>query len=120
MAISNERLDQAFDLLVETALKNERCPQNHTYLIDSTTIGTLARLGKIRVDISGHNWRRVIILTGPHKGQATAPDPTGAHVWKVVGKDTRINGKVFVRRAKGYAQPSVPRDYSRDIIGGAS
>ena len=45
--------------------------------------GALAQAGKIKIEISGHNWRRVTILWGEHAGRKTPPNPHGHKVYLV-------------------------------------
>lgn len=113
--ISPENLDKAFDLLVDHAVKGLRCPVTsgpgkHPKLA-SVHISTLAKAGRVFVEISTSNFRRVTILTGPHKGKATAanPDPR-ARVYLTASKEgTRINGRFTDARASARKQPSAPR-----------
>lgn len=78
--------DEAFALIEATAIAGARCPMNRANggTLDPHAVTALVRTGRIRIEISGHNWRCVIILTGPHAGAKTAADPTGAAVWKVI------------------------------------
>jgi hypothetical protein len=72
-----ERLELCFQLLVEKAIAGERCPQSdgpHA-TIPKGLIPALARRGRILIEVSGHNWRQVTILEGPHAGKKTAPNP---------------------------------------------
>ena len=110
--LSSSNLDSAFAALERFAVQGERCPQNETHGITSGLVSALAREGRLRVEISGHNYRRVVLLTGEYQGQATAPDPTGAHVWRIVdASGTRVNGKLSISRA-GRQKPSAPRPLS--------
>lgn len=47
----------------------------------------LALMGKIRYEVSGHNWRQVEILVGPHAGKKTLANPHGHRVYLVVDAD---------------------------------
>lgn len=109
----HSQLETAFATLEAAALNNERCPQNGCYGIHSNIVGALARAGRIRVAISGHNYRQVFILTGPHKGKATAPDPTGAKPWKIIDADgMNVNGR---HESGPRQQPSPPRLLPRSM-----
>lgn len=113
--ISPENLDKAFDLLVEHAVIGARCPRTSGpdahRLIVTAHISKLAREGRIFVEISGQNFRQITILTGPHKGAKTAPNPdSGTHVWQTVGKEgAKVNGKLVDHGARYRTQPSAPR-----------
>ncbi len=72
-----------FERLEQAAVAGERCPENSREL-PSSDIVALARAGKIRIEISGRNYRRVVLLTGKHAGKATAPDPDGFPPWKII------------------------------------
>lgn len=78
-------LAHTFDLLERTALAGERCPQNGAN-VRSGDVVVLARQGKIRIEISGKNYRRVVILASEHAGRATAGNPDGHPAWKVIDR----------------------------------
>lgn len=107
-----------FGLLCKCAEDGVRCPENGTRGMNSQSISTLCRDGRIRVEISGQNYRQVHILTGPQKGLATAPPPGGQKPWKIVGRETKVNGSVVDAGAGQRPQPSAPRplpaDYFKD------
>ena len=89
---SDRALDRAFDILERAAVNGERCPcargPNKISGITNKAIITLARTGRIFIEVSAHNWRRVTILTGPHKGKSTAPNPLkSARAHLTVGTD---------------------------------
>jgi hypothetical protein len=111
---SPETLDKAFQLLERCAIDGTRCPKTHgpdaDRFLPNASIGELTRAGRIFVEISGQNFRRITILAGPHKGKSTAANPNVlAHVWQTVGKDgARVNGE-RVRQ-----QPSAPRFLTRE------
>lgn len=94
---SDLALDLCFAALESAAVNNQRCPLNRTAggpsEVCSAYISELARLGRIRVDISGQNYRAVKLLAGPHAGKSTLPHPDGHPTWKIVGIITTINGK---------------------------
>ena len=79
----------AFKTLEFTALSEFRCPENGTCGINSRVVMMLALRGMIRVEISGYNYRTVVILSGPHAGASTAPNPkgAGARTWKIIDAD---------------------------------
>lgn len=74
----NITLADAFAMLETAAASGARCPVAGTNGLTSTLTGTLARTGKIRIDVYPHNWRVITIMAGPHAGKATAlpPDKT--------------------------------------------
>ena len=81
--------------MIETAaIAGDRCPQNDDLPI-YRGLALLARAGKIRLEISGRNWRQAILLDGPHAGKATAPNPHGHIVWMVIEKTTVRKGRIL-------------------------
>lgn len=86
--------DEAFMLVEKAAINGERCPLStgkgsvpglfyHHFKV-------LSREGRIRVEISSGNWRQVHILTGPHAGACTAPNPKhDARVYRDIGTSRR-------------------------------
>jgi hypothetical protein len=68
-------------ILVDAAVAGERCPtiDGIEYRLEKRGLPPhagkaapdLARLGLIRIEISGKNYRTIEILTGPHKGKRT-------------------------------------------------
>jgi hypothetical protein len=106
---SYQNRDKAFETLVSAAVRRDRCPENGTHGIRWDFLSALASAGCIRIEISGRNFRRVTILTGPHAGKATAPDPAGAKPWKIIdASGTRSNGRLTFP-SKDRQQPSAPR-----------
>lgn len=83
--------EEAFALIVAAALAGERCPMNYVNggTLCTNAVRLLISAGWIRSEISGRNFRRVVILIGPHAGKGTGRDPTGAAVWKVVERQRR-------------------------------
>jgi hypothetical protein len=65
--------DEVFDLMVLCAINNERCPFNDQ--LPPGALSSLARAGKVRIEVFRHNWRIVTILEGPHAGKQTLRDP---------------------------------------------
>lgn len=84
-------------VITRAVLAGRRCPKNNSNAdegedwLGSAAVYTLTKRGDIRVEISGRNFRRIVILTGPHAGKGTAPDPEGNSVWRVI--DARFNEK---------------------------
>lgn len=88
-----EIMDAVFAILVDAAVKGERCPTSEqlTYAMDRTDankwVSELAKVGRIRVEVSAHNWRVVEIREGEHKGKRTAPNPIkGAKPYMIVDR----------------------------------
>lgn len=114
-AISPDNLDKVFATLERCAIRSERCPENYTHGITSAAVGALAHAGRIRVEISGQNWRRVVILAGPHADKATAANPAGAQAWKIIDAGgQRVNGRLVL--PKSVRQPSPPRVLSAEEL----
>lgn len=83
--MDQSRLNRAFAALEAAAVEGARCPQAHELPKGSGgTVPALARDGRIKIEISGQNWRQVTILVGPNKGKKTAPNPLGHGAWKVI------------------------------------
>lgn len=81
--------DEVFAFLGECAAQGRRCPENETEGLSGHNMPALCRDGKIRVEISGQNFRQVHILVGPHAGKSTAPNPNSKlKPWKVMGTET--------------------------------
>lgn len=82
--------DEAMAIITRAVLANKRCPKNNSNAdegedwLGSAAVYTLTRHGDIRVEISGRNYRRIVLLTGPHAGKGTAHNPTGDSVWRVI------------------------------------
>jgi hypothetical protein len=106
-------LNETFKLLEECAAKGERCPisSGPDATIKSEHVSALAKSGKIFVEISSKNWRRVTILVGPRKGKSTASNPTpNARTYQTIGTEgTKVNGKFVDHGAASRRQPSAPR-----------
>lgn len=69
-----QRIAEAFARIERAALAGERCPTSGDGLV-SGDVTALAHAGKIAVEISTHNFRRITILEGEHKGKSTAANP---------------------------------------------
>lgn len=111
--LSPANLDKAFSILEACAVAGERCPVRDHGGLSGMAIRALAHEGRIFIEISSKNWRRVTIMTGPNKGKSTAQNPyPKARVYQTIGKEGRkINGK-FVDSGSGTPnrnQPSAPR-----------
>lgn len=87
MTLAPEKVSQTYALVLAAALDGRRCPENHDLPV-MLGINELCRQGRIKVYISGNNYRQVEILDGPHAGAKTAPNPKGHRVWKIIGKIT--------------------------------
>lgn len=70
--IKQETLDSNFALIAAAAAKGERCPKSKPFgPLDGSATRSLARDGKIRLEIFMHNFRVATIMEGPHKGKQT-------------------------------------------------
>lgn len=90
--ITQSALDRAFSVLEAAAIAGERCPCFHgpkrSPAGNPAYISALARAGRIRVEISSRNWRRVTLLTGLHAGKSTAPNPDRkARPYQIIDRD---------------------------------
>jgi hypothetical protein len=114
-------LDNTFARLVECALKGERCPISNWErlphqtkrkppgpMVKSEHLQMLARQGRILIEISGHNWRTVTILDGPHAGKKTMADPHGHRIWQTIGRETVRDTMVERGERRG---PTAPKSY---------
>ncbi|MDB5603537.1 MAG: hypothetical protein JWP25_437, partial [Bradyrhizobium sp.] len=84
--LSPQNLDRAFALLVEAAVKGERCPitsgpDKHPFL-RSQQILRLASEKRISIKVGRKNFRQITILTGEHAGKKTAAAGAGALGYK--------------------------------------
>lgn len=102
-------LDDAFKMIEAAAAEGRRCPTSD-HGLNSAHVSALARAGKIAVEVSSQNWRRVTILVGAHAGKSTAPNPLPrSSVYLTIDKTgTRRNGRLVDSRASR-PQPSAPR-----------
>lgn len=103
-------LDQTFATLEAAASAGARCPSNDAG-VKSEYVRLLAHAGKIAVEISTHNWRRVTILTGPRAGKSTAPNPlaTSSIYLTIDASGSRRSGRPLDSRKSARRQPSAPR-----------
>jgi hypothetical protein len=116
----NPPLDESFAYLCELALAGLRCPENHKdTLVRSEVVRLLAEAGRVRVTISGRNWRTVEILTGPHAGKSTKRNPSGSKPHIMTdhnGVHRKGGGLVPTPRRIKRQQPSAPRLLTRAEI----
>jgi hypothetical protein len=78
----------AINLIADAADHGERCPTTPEFVrrgISNPPISQLARLGFVRSEVFGKNYRVVHILTGPHAGKSTRPPEDGGAPWLVIG-----------------------------------
>lgn len=118
MKKTRQTLDETFQIIEAAAIKGERCPMGggHGGPLLAPNVTTLAHNGRIKVEISGLNWRTVTILDGPHRGKATAPNPDKfrrAAYLTIDKHGTFRNGKRINGRVN---QPSAPRPLTRDEL----
>jgi hypothetical protein len=101
---------ETFKHLERLAVAGDRCPTRDQGL-DGKYVKALADAGKIAVEVSTHNWRRITILVGPHAGKATAPNPLPrSSVYMTIDKTgTRRNGRAVDVGASSRQQPSAPK-----------
>lgn len=110
--VIDKRRAATFARLEACALAGERCPTRDRLPTDDVT--WLAHSGKIRIEVSTHNWRVVTILVGPNKGKATAPNPIPSRVYlRIDAAGTFRNGKridnLASRSGGARQEPSKPR-----------
>lgn len=98
--------NHTFALVEAAAIKGERCPQNRE-LPKGGSLPALARMGRIRIEISGHNYRQAIILVGPHKGCRTSPNPLGHPTWQIL--DARHPNRQYIRDPETAAEKEAKR-----------
>jgi hypothetical protein len=100
-----------FDAIVCAAIEGRRCPNNGTFGVHTTYTSELAREGRIRVEISMHNYRTVIVLTGEHAGKTTLPPPNRIKPWKIIDNTgTWYSGRrLQVSSYSTRSQPSPPQ-----------
>jgi hypothetical protein len=105
-ALTQAQIDACFAVIERAAIAGERCPQSYVEnsVIHRSALLRLIRQDRISIAISGRNYRTVTLLTGPHAGKSTKPDPSGAVIWKVVDKRGTHRPAPIVR-----ARPSAPR-----------
>ncbi len=104
-----EREAAVFAQLEQAAAVGARCPTRDA-MEDTHMVTALAHAGKIAVEVSAGNWRRVTILQGEHAGKSTAANPKpNATIYMTIDKSgTRIKGRVVDAGATTRQQPSKP------------
>lgn len=99
-SLSSECLEQTFAAVERAAVAGERCPTNalkgQTNGVTHDAIPSLARQGRVRIEVYPHNWRVVEITKGPNTGKRTA-EPPNKHwrPWRIIdqnGERRRYNG----------------------------
>jgi hypothetical protein len=117
MTIRESRKERRERMLLRLALAvaaGERCPTTDQGLL-SDDVSALAHAGKISVEVSTHNWRRVTILVGEHAGKSTAPNPLRrCSIYLTIDSSgTRRNGRPInsgiALRKQQRQEPSKPR-----------
>lgn len=101
-----EHIAAAFAKIEAAVLAGARCPTTDQGL-HPKAVKALALAGKILVEVSTQNWRRITILTGEHAGKATQPNPLkNANVYCTMDMSgTRWNGKLTGAKAKAVSLP---------------
>lgn len=85
---------RAFAILEDAAVRGIRCPGRDIADLQRNQAAVLARAGLIRINISGHNYRQITILVGPHAGKSTAPHPMGYRPTRVLDTNgLSVNGR---------------------------
>lgn len=116
-ALLRKRKERVFALIEAAALSGQRCPPTagpdaHPDM-RAGLLSELAREGRVRIEISGLNWRTVTITQGPHAGKHTRRDPSGRSIYQVIDKNgRRVNGvliETIAEQAKRQ-QPWKPGD----------
>jgi hypothetical protein len=118
-------LEKVYELVERAAIRGERCPQNDELAAVATSgpelLRALAKAGRLRIEVSGRNWRTVTILAGPHAGKRTQRDPMGGrhpHI-TIDGSGTHKVGKwsmPVTRPTSPKQEPSAPRLLTREEI----
>lgn len=115
-----QNADDTFKILEAAAAAGERCPMSRQNggPIMNNNVSKLAHDGRIEVEVSGRNWRRVTILQGPHRNKSTAPNPDpNARVHLTIDtRGTMRNGKRLDTLSSSRPQPSLPRPLTREEI----
>lgn len=87
-------LNTCFVTLEKAACEGARCPKNGEQGVQSDITTALAKAGRIKIEVSGHNYRTITILDGPNAGKRTRPDPHQRPAYLVVSKaGTLRNGE---------------------------
>ncbi len=92
--LTETMIARQFALLEQAAEQGTRCPMSYPKgPINRGVVGELVARGMIKSEVSGQNYRVVTILKGPQAGKQTAPNPTGAKIFRI------------------HAKPRSPREY---------
>jgi hypothetical protein len=86
-SLTPDCIERTFTAFEHAAAHGLRAPMNNTNGVRTDAATQLAFDGRIKIEIGGHNWRRVTILTGPHAGKATRADPLGGRIYKIIDAD---------------------------------
>jgi len=100
-----------FAAVEAAALAGERCPMLDQGL-NQRALTELAREGKLAIEISARNWRRVTIQVGPNAGKSTAGNPLPkASVYLTIDKSgtRRSYGRLVDSSAAARPKPSLAR-----------
>jgi len=101
-------IDEAWAAINAAALAGDRCPKNDSaykgLMVHGGAVVELARLGRLRSEVSGRNYRTVYILDGENAGKNTAPDPSGYSAWLVVSKAGTFRHGEPARARRGFYQ----------------
>lgn len=107
--LTQSRIDRTLQVIIQSALANERCPANaYGVSIESAALTRLAKTGWLKIEYSSNNFRRVYILKGEHAGKATAPDPTGNPVYLTLDKDGPKRSGFYNPRRSARRRPGLP------------
>lgn len=89
----DKRVEADFALLVAAAVAGERCPQTKPHgPIHEGSLSALWQAGRIKSEVFAHNWRRVTILTGEHRGATTkGPSPLNGPPYRINGVDAGLH-----------------------------
>lgn len=81
----DQAVERAYTAIERAAIAGARCPPNYVDGVRTDMVLALAGAGRIRVEISGYNYRTVVLLEGRHAGKSTRPGP--GRVWKIIDRD---------------------------------
>lgn len=111
------RAEEVFTILESAAINGRRCPLNEE-ISGGRPLQILTRSRRIRILISGQNWRQVEILAGPHAGAKTLAEPRGLAAHWIVDE----TGKRRIDRPRNSESPRAatyarePRLWNRAAI----
>jgi len=109
--LTESRINRTLQIIIQSALANERCPQNaYGVGVESAALTRLAKTGWLRIEYSSNNFRCVHILKGKHAGKSTAPDTSGNQIYSVLDHRgvTRLLAAVPPHR-QSKRKPTLPR-----------